>query len=61
VIDARKLKVGDKLHNNSEFLHGHVDMVTGEGNYVRVVWQGSRRADIIARTSPLWNLLELKT
>ncbi len=58
MTDGRKIKVGDRLHNNSEHLHGCVDMVTD--HYVRIVWTGAKRSDILSRTSPLWHLLELQ-
>lgn len=56
---VRDLKIGDRVHNSSAHLAGVVDLTTTEGSYVRIVWTGSKRSDILARTSPLWHLLEL--
>jgi len=57
MIDGRRLKVNDRVHNGSLLLLGTVDQATQ--HYVRVVWTGFKRSDIIARSSPLWDLLEL--
>lgn len=60
-IEVSSLQVGNhlqlvSLHANRR---GMVDMVTDEGNYVRIAWHATKRPDILSRTSPLWLMMEL--
>lgn len=63
MIDPVTVKEGDRVAVTS---YGHsygcaegiVEMVTPEGNYVRIQWPGTKRPDILSKQSPLWHVLE---
>lgn len=59
MIDANTLKVGDIVSQGART--ATIDMVTDEGNYVRVAWCGLKRPDILSKSSPLWRYLDKQT
>lgn len=58
MIDTSTLKVGDFVYQQGTVARGMVDMITEEGNYVRVQWRAVKRPDILSKSSPLWAFLE---
>lgn len=65
MIKAALLKTGDRVAARVTVLQanatarGVIEMANKD--FVAVQWTNTKLADIIARTSPLWALLELET